>query len=119
MELICGACQGRLRVELPGTTVACPHCGTHLQTPAAEHAPQPQAPAPQTQGTVLIDSDEGPPSGPDPTTETVQMDVWAQLAAAQSAGVAAEPFAVASVDAAGEPAPVQPDMLQQAAASGF
>ena len=91
MELICGACHGRLLVEMPGTTVACPHCGTHLQTPAAEALPQPQTP-------VLIDVADGPASGPDPSRDTIQMDAWAQLAAAQSAAVAPEPFVAATVD---------------------
>lgn len=40
MELICGACQGRFRVSVPGTTVACPHCGTHVQAPVAAQIQQ-------------------------------------------------------------------------------
>ena len=35
MELICGACQGRFMVQTPGTTVACPHCGVHVEAPSA------------------------------------------------------------------------------------
>ncbi len=33
IELVCGQCQGQLVAEEPGSTVACPHCGTHLQVP--------------------------------------------------------------------------------------
>lgn len=47
MELTCGNCQGRFIAAVPGSIVACPHCGVHLQTPAAEAAPStPPAPAP-------------------------------------------------------------------------
>ena len=35
MELSCGQCQGRLLADQPGTVVACPHCGAHLQVPGA------------------------------------------------------------------------------------
>ncbi|MBI5759625.1 MAG: hypothetical protein HZA46_13990 [Planctomycetales bacterium] len=41
MELTCGNCQGRFIAAVPGSIVACPHCGVHLQTPAAESAPAP------------------------------------------------------------------------------
>lgn len=33
IDLVCGQCQGRLIAEQPGSVVACPHCGTHLQVP--------------------------------------------------------------------------------------
>jgi hypothetical protein len=33
IELVCGQCQGQFIAEEPGSTVACPHCGTHLQVP--------------------------------------------------------------------------------------
>lgn len=33
LELECGSCRGRLRVETPGTVVICPHCSVPLQTP--------------------------------------------------------------------------------------
>lgn len=47
MELTCGNCQGRFIAAVPGSIVACPHCGVHLQTPAAESAPTaPLPPAP-------------------------------------------------------------------------
>lgn len=48
IELACGNCHGRLRVETPGSIVICPHCGIPLQTPkiaesaAAEPVPQPR-----------------------------------------------------------------------------
>ena len=104
MELICGACHGRLLAELPGTTVACPHCGTHLQTPAAEPAPQPQ-------GAVLIDSGDGssgghdPTTDPDPTTDTALMNLWIPSQAAHDATVTAEPFTLAPSAAATTAAP--------------
>lgn len=40
IELQCPGCSGRLMVETPGVVVACPHCGMHLQAPAA---PVPEA----------------------------------------------------------------------------
>ncbi len=42
IELVCGNCQGRLAAETPGSVVACPHCGAHLQVPAGD-APGPAA----------------------------------------------------------------------------
>lgn len=68
LELICGACQGRLLVETPGTTVACPHCGTVLET-AVE--PPPGAP-----GTIVQTADSDPATAPDPAADTVRMDFW-------------------------------------------
>lgn len=35
IELLCGNCHGHLLVEIPGSVVACPHCGVHLQTAVA------------------------------------------------------------------------------------
>ena len=55
-EVTCGQCNGRLRVEQPGTVVACPHCGTHLTTadagavPATDSAGGPFAPADSQSG---------------------------------------------------------------------
>jgi hypothetical protein len=66
MELICGACHGRLLVEAPGTTVACPHCGTHLQTPAHPATDAPFFPGP----------DDGSANGPDPAEDTVRLNPW-------------------------------------------
>jgi hypothetical protein len=84
MELICGACHGRLLVESPGSTVACPHCGTFLQTPANV----PQAPG----DTFFAGPDDGPASGPDPAEDTVRLNPW-ELPAAGSPGPApAETF---------------------------
>jgi len=68
MELVCGACQGRLLVELPGTTVACPHCGTYLQTAVSA---EPGA------ATILVDPPEDVPRDRDPNAETVPMEFWA------------------------------------------
>lgn len=42
IDLVCGHCQGRLIAEQPGSVVACPHCGTHLQVPS-ESVDEPQA----------------------------------------------------------------------------
>jgi hypothetical protein len=82
MELICGACQGRLLAEVPGSTVACPHCGTHLQTPAIESAVP-------TEATILFDSAEGDAAeAPNPDKDTVRMDFWVPPAEPESVGLA-------------------------------
>ena len=49
-EVTCGQCNGRLRVEQPGTVVACPHCGTHLTT--ADAAGSATVPADNQSGTT-------------------------------------------------------------------
>lgn len=88
MELICGACHGRLLAELPGTTVACPHCGTHLQTPAVESATLAEA-------SIMIDAgDSELEDVPDPDTDTVRIDPWVPPIANEPA-VAAEAFGAA------------------------
>jgi len=85
MELICGACHGRLLAELPGTTVACPHCGTHLQTPAVESATPAEA-------SIMFDAGEGDAGAvPNPDTDTVRMDFWVPPIEKEPAG-AAEAF---------------------------
>lgn len=33
LKVTCGQCQGRMRVERTGESVACPHCGAHLRVP--------------------------------------------------------------------------------------
>lgn len=45
-EMICGQCRGNLLVEHFGVVVACPHCGAHLQIPAAPAESTPTAPMP-------------------------------------------------------------------------
>lgn len=40
IEVQCPGCSGRLLVETPGTVVACPHCGMHMQAPAANPVPE-------------------------------------------------------------------------------
>lgn len=35
IDLVCGQCSGRFLAEEPGSVVACPHCGAHLQVPSA------------------------------------------------------------------------------------
>ncbi len=68
MELICGACHGRLLAESPGTTVACPHCGTFLQTPAGT--------IPEEAGTLFPDADGRDAPGPNPDEDTVRLNPW-------------------------------------------
>jgi hypothetical protein len=72
IELVCGKCQGRLLVETPGSVVACPHCGVHLQTaaPAADES---------TEVAAII-----PPSGP------AERDLIAGDSAKPSAGPGAD-----------------------------
>ncbi|MGE5192776.1 MAG: hypothetical protein ACM3U2_09755, partial [Deltaproteobacteria bacterium] len=84
MELICGACHGRMLAEAPGSTVACPHCGTLLQTPgeAAPGAPEPLFSVP----------DDGPAAGPDPAIDTVRLDAWDLFGSGSPAAPAAETF---------------------------
>jgi hypothetical protein len=65
MELICGACHGRLLVESPGSTVACPHCGTFLETPAR--------PATEDLGTLFPDGDDDAGHEPNPDEDTVRL----------------------------------------------
>src|SRR5262245_61558466 len=79
MELICGACHVRLLVESPGSTVACPHCGTFLQT----HAD----PSHGAGETFFSGPDDGPAGGPDPAEDTVRLNPW-ELPAAASRGTA-------------------------------
>src|SRR5262245_6734236 len=84
MELICGACHGRLLVESPGSTVACPHCGTFLQTPAV---PSPAA------GEILFSGpDDGASGGPDPAEDTVRLDPWDLPAASSRESAPSETF---------------------------
>ncbi len=90
MELICGACQGRLLVELPGTTVACPHCGTYLQTPTAGAPSAPFFPGP----------DDGSANGPDPAEDTVRLNPWEIPGAASRVTPPPESFLNKSVPAA-------------------
>src|SRR5260370_420787 len=68
MELICGACHGRLLAESPGTTVACPHCGTLLQTPAATAAEDARP--------LFDEADEVGAPVPNPNEDTVRLDPW-------------------------------------------
>lgn len=112
MELICGACHGRLLVETPGTTVACPHCGTHLQAPAA-----PAAIVATSEAGTSFDLGEGSESAPDPSKATVTFEemveagfhfdsaVHEQFAQTPSAIVAAA-TAAAVAEQAGGPVPV-------------
>src|SRR5207245_2059255 len=104
-----GACHGRLLAELPGTTVACPHCGTHLQTPAAEPSSQPEQ-------AVVIESGDGSSSGPDPQIDTVRMDFWVPSEPLYDATVAAEPFTFVPPVDAGPPFPGAPEIVAAAAA---
>src|SRR5690349_12191969 len=82
MELICGACHGRLLVETPGTTVACPHCGTHLQTPAA-----PAAVVAASEAGTSFDLRQGSEPAPDPSKATVTFEEMAGAGFQFDAGV--------------------------------
>jgi hypothetical protein len=112
MELICGACQGRLFAESPGTTVACPHCGAHLQTPAAQ-------PDLGTQEAILSDSSQGPATGPLSATNSnspTVPDPWS-AATTTSAGVPPSPVASELADATGT-APASPSESADRAGKG-
>jgi len=78
LELICGACGGRLLVETPGTKTACPHCGTVLEAPL------------ETAGAMLPESDGEPGGTPDPALETVRMDFAQPAPDASDAAAATE-----------------------------
>jgi len=84
LELICGACGGRLLVETPGTTVACPHCGTVLEAPLET--------PPETAGAILTPRDAGPDAAPDAAAETVKMDFGAPSSVPADAAAASEVF---------------------------
>src|SRR5262245_27738619 len=84
MELICGACHGRLLVEVPGSTVACPHCGTHLQAPAF-----PAAPAPQS---FALELEADPEHAADSEGDTVNMHLGSQAVQAVHGAAAVESF---------------------------
>lgn len=95
MELICGACQGRLLVESPGSTVACPHCGAVLQTPPAE--------APAAEPTFLAGPGDDPFAAPNPFEDTVRLDARGVTAAAAGEIAPPETFTPpAAVDGAGD-----------------
>ncbi len=86
MELICGACHGRLLAEVPGTTVACPHCGTHLQTPAA--------PAPPVELPLALDTEDDPAHAANADGDTVNINLAGQLLVSSPEVSVAEAFAV-------------------------
>ncbi len=64
IDLLCGQCQGHLLAEAPGSVVACPHCGAHLQVPGelegevppeavpAEEPPPQESPVIEAAGTT-------------------------------------------------------------------
>lgn len=63
IELQCGACSGVFLADQPGTVVACPHCGGHLQVPqygdagAAGDAPTaPDSVPPESPGLVEVEN---------------------------------------------------------------
>lgn len=70
MEVLCPGCHGRLLVETAGVVVACPHCGMHLQAPAAA-APPPSVPAPSPVPPSLFPA---PPPMP-PARESIAPDL--------------------------------------------
>ena len=105
MELICGACHGRLLAELPGTTVACPHCGAHLHTPPAPvHDAEVPAEAfaflPSAAGGTAGPADTALPASPVSEPASVKAETLAPVAspAVESAGAgstATDPIAPA------------------------
>ena len=104
MELICGACHGRLLAEVPGTTVACPHCGTHLQTPAP--------PPPSVDLPLALDMEDDPVHKADAEGDTVQIQISEGEATGVTENLAAEVFPVeastavaTSADSAGTAVP--------------
>jgi hypothetical protein len=106
MELICGACHGRLLVESPGSTVACPHCGTFLQTPAVSA---------RTEGeTFFTGPDDGPASGPDPAEDTVRLNPWELPGAASHQPAPTETFLEPT---GGEPSSVAPSGFRPSGSS--
>jgi hypothetical protein len=58
IELQCGACSGVFLADQPGTIVACPHCGGHLQVPHQEDGG----------GTVDAPADDASPENPAPAS---------------------------------------------------
>jgi hypothetical protein len=114
MELICGACHGRLLAEVPGTTVACPHCGTHLHTPAA--------PAPPVELPLALDTEDDPAHAANAEGDTVNINLAGQLHATPPDVSVPEAFAVekspaVSTIASTEPAGVETSQLPVPVAS--
>jgi hypothetical protein len=105
MELICGACHGRLLVESPGSTVACPHCGTFLQTPAE---------SPRTGETFFTGADDEPAGGPDPAEDTVRLNPWELPSAPPPRSAPGETFLE---PAAGEPSSAAPPAFRPSGSS--
>lgn len=60
IDLLCGQCQGHLLAEAPGSVVACPHCGAHLQVPGELEGELPseaaQASEPRPQESLSMDA---------------------------------------------------------------
>jgi hypothetical protein len=86
MELICGACHGRLLAEVPGIMVACPHCGTHLETPAA-------APPPVEQP-LELDVEDDPAHIADAEGDTVNIQLTNPIPSSATVAMAPEAFPV-------------------------
>ncbi|MBI3860428.1 MAG: hypothetical protein HY290_00880 [Planctomycetia bacterium] len=111
MELICGACHGRLLVEVPGTTVACPHCGTHLQAPAATPGTAPQS--------LSLELEDDPEHAADSEGDTVNMHPGGQALHAVHGSGAVEPFGSAPSATAEPPGSGQAGPLVAATASSM
>jgi hypothetical protein len=99
MELICGACHGHLLAEVPGTTVACPHCGTHVEAPSTV--------APSGAQPLELEVEDDAEHVADAEGDTVNFQIEAQIPdssreAAVTMQMAGEPHPVAQV--AGESA---------------
>lgn len=102
IDLVCGQCQGRLIAELPGTVVACPHCGTHLQVPGESvgkpHTAANAQPAAGGLLTSTLESAEDHPgvSAPPAPGSMVQVD-HAMLIEESAAAAMDTPSAIAAI----------------------
>jgi hypothetical protein len=72
MELTCGACGGRFAAEVPGSTVACPHCGTHVQAPSDASSPTPDS------DMFEVEDDPSRVAGADKETFIFRPEDWQQ-----------------------------------------
>jgi hypothetical protein len=71
-------------VETPGTTIACPHCGTVLEAPLETH--------PETADAIRPKPDAEPDAAPDAVAETVKMDFGALSSVPGDAAATSEVF---------------------------
>lgn len=99
MEVVCGNCQGRLRVEQTGVIVACPHCGAHLQI----GDPAPPVPVPAVA--------EAPPSIPPPPEPSFPPPVFTPDVAVSPSPFTFEPPPVSFPPAVPPPVEILPEII--------